>query len=500
MRKLYQVFASVIAIVLILLLCSNFIGDNYTKKTNKKSSEDSLTKIISDVVDNTNLNNSYKGKAKATLYNIVKRIERNISASQRKKGMSPSSEASIILKQNRKLIDSSKGSIKKIIVIGDTRYIIGKNNKIREISKVQLESYTYEDEKSGWDINITIGEEIPTEDYSCFGQEGPNVLCPPDLPKCCYGPTNPPTGLCKEECSDDFDTFVNDYLPDLLTTLGVAVISAWASGILVGGGFLLIGIALVVSAVVLIILKIFEDTDPELGSIWEIIKDAVSSIFNAAKIDRPFEEDNLIDELPVLDEASEALVVGQNDGVDNIVADDMPGSTGTDGSDAYVNVRDFASRGISKTLLELTLLPGIFDRNISKKCDLDKDCGDISRRANETTQEHMRRIKCCLTTRRVIPDISFEIPPADSTDDLLPPPGSGNDDNIACVTRCFNGYTGVVCTNRDTGQTVSETWSSDQNIARCCTTQCINDTWHTVCTPHSGVDSGISCDNRPPKL
>jgi len=174
--------------------------------------------------------------------------------------------------------------------------------------------------------------------------------------------------------------------------------------------------------------------------------------------------------------------------------------------------------------------PGIFGEIYAKpvqgnsKCP-GMDCYDLSQKPDESAFDRLRRIKCCLNIPTYRSQVDFSIPPpqkpsvkfpnipeqvdlppyrqpesADSTDDLPPPPGSGNDDNIACVTRCYNGYTGVVCTNRDTGQTVSETWSSDQNIARCCTTQCINDTWHTVCTPHPGVDSGISCDNRPPKL
>ena len=487
--------AVVISVIIVILYVSSS-KDNY-----KTNNDQTLTKIITNVVEDTNLNDDYKARAKATLYKIVKRIEKTASKTQKKKGMSPSKPATEILRQNRQIIDRSNGKIKKVVVIGDTRYTIGKNNKILDIRKIPLETFEYSGEYGGWDINISIGEEIsPPTSVSCFGQEGPNPLCPQDLPNCCYGPTNPPTGYCKEECEKDFDTFYDEYLASLLSTLGIAIITAWAAGALIGGGFLIIGIALVVLSVVLLILQALKGDSFSLSDLWDLIKTGISSIFNSAKINRPYEEDNSLNEEPVLDEISESLVIGQDDSVDNIVADDMPGSTGRKGSNAYMTVKDVASKGISKVILELTLLPGVFDRNIANPCDQRIDCSFLRRKQNETSQEHMKRLKCCLTPKTTLPTVSIEFPDAESPSELPPPPGAERDDEIICETRCHNGYPGIICRDRDSGEVVSETWQSSQNIARCCRNQCINGTWHTVCTPHEGIDSGTSCDEREPKL
>jgi hypothetical protein len=154
--------------------------------------------------------------------------------------------------------------------------------------------------------------------------------------------------------------------------------------------------------------------------------------------------------------------------------------------------------GIFKDLFDLTLLPGVFDRNIANPCDQRMDCSDLYRRQNETPQEHMKRVKCCLTPKTTLPSVSIEFPDAESPSELPPPPSGG--DNIRCEERCYNGYPGTVCLNQSTGEIISETWSSNQNLARCCRNECRNDTWHTVCPPHPGIDTETSCEQRPPKL
>src|SRR5210317_1653074 len=116
--------AVVISVIIVILYVSSS-KDNY-----KTNNDQTLTKIITNVVEDTNLNDDYKARAKATLYKIVKRIEKTASKTQKKKGMSPSKPATEILRQNRQIIDRSNGKIKKVVVIGDTRYTIGKNNKI----------------------------------------------------------------------------------------------------------------------------------------------------------------------------------------------------------------------------------------------------------------------------------------------------------------------------------------------------------------------------------
>lgn len=491
-------------ILIVVMTTNNSKQDNFKMSIPEPSSDEiTLRKIITSVVEDTNLNDEYKARAKATLYNIVKRVERVSSRTMKNKGkgMTPSKQAEIILQQNRDIIDKSNGKIKKVVVIGDKRYIIGAKNKLLDMRKIQVETYKYEGQEGNWDVSISVGEELPApgEEYSCRGQEGPNFMCPSNKPNCCYGPTNPPIGICKEECEKDFDTFVTVYLPSLLSTLGVAIITAWATGVLVGGGFLLIGIALVVIAAVLLILQALEKTDTSFEDIWNIIKTAIASLFNSAKIVRPYDEDRLLsDRIPILDDASKAIVIGNDEDVDNIVADDMPGSTGIQGSDAYMSVKDVASRGISKVILELTLLPGVFDRNIAKPCDPRRDCNDLSRRQNESTQEHSRRLICCLSTsNRTIPSVVINLPEPEAPNQLPPP---STEDNLLCRQQCFNGYPGTVCVDRETGETVSESWSNSQNVAECCRNECIDDTWHTVCPPHPGIDSGTSCDQRPPKL
>ncbi len=72
--------------------------------------------------------------------------------------------------------------------------------------------------------------------------------------------------------------------------------------------------------------------------------------------------------------------------------------------------------------------------------------------------------------------------------------------DIRCSQACYNGYPGIRCINNQTGEVVSETWDQYQNREKCCRNECIDDTWHTVCPPASGIDTRISCDEKAPKL
>ncbi len=490
----------ILAIILVIIWATTKKSDqsDYYRKKNQKSNDRVITDIISNAVEKTNLNKTYKNGAKDILYNIVKRIQKKIGE---KMVMSPSKSAKILLTENRKIINKSRGKIKKIIVIGDKRYIIGSNNKIIDIVDVYIESYGYNTQTDSWNVSINVGDEVPAPDgnIACIGQEGQNPLCPKNLPLCCYGPTNPPQGVCKEECIDDFDTFYDDYLPSLLFIIGTSVLAAVAAGSLVGGGFIIIGIVCIVMSVIMLILQALESSDTTISDIWELIKAGLRGIFDNSEIDRPYEEDRLLSEKkPFIDSTSEAVLIGNNQNVDNIVADDMEGSTGTSGNDAYVSVKDLSSKGISKVLLELTLLPGNIDRNVNRSCERDIECGNVNRRQNESRQEHMHRLKCCLTPSDTYrPDVSINLPEPDFPRDLTPPLV---DNSLNCTNKCFNGYPGIVCTDRETGEVVSETYQSSQDVSKCCRNECIDDTWHTVCPPHEGIDSGISCEDRPPKL
>ena len=178
--------------------------------------------------------------------------------------------------------------------------------------------------------------------------------------------------------------------------------------------------------------------------------------------------------------------------------------------------------GIFEDLFDTSSQPGIFENarrsggTSGTRCE--GGCLNLSRPSDGETidefRKRMTRVKCCLrlgdsnskyARRRFKPNIErvpleVDLPDAESPSELPPPPGAERDDEIICETRCHNGYPGVICRDRDSGEIVSETWANSQDVARCCRNQCVNGTWHTICTPHEGIDSGTSCDQRPPKL
>ena len=162
-------------------------------------------------------------------------------------------------------------------------------------------------------------------------------------------------------------------------------------------------------------------------------------------------------------------------------------------------------------------IANIFDTSPTRRtgmgCPTRRDCGNccIERQGNETELQHKSRLLCCLRSPdetnyrdlkpniKPLPKPNLPLAPP-STPDQLPPPGGQQTGNITCTPICYNGYPGIRCMDQTTGEIVSETYENSQNIDRCCRNECINDTWHTVCVPHSGINSGISCDQRPPKL
>jgi hypothetical protein len=160
-------------------------------------------------------------------------------------------------------------------------------------------------------------------------------------------------------------------------------------------------------------------------------------------------------------------------------------------------------------------IANIFDTSPTRRtgmgCPTRRDCDNccIERQGNETDLQHKSRLLCCLRSpdetdyrklRPIIKPLPKPILPLPETPDQLPPPGGQQTGNITCTPICYNGYPGIRCINQTTGEIVSETYGTYQSIKRCCRNECINNTWHTVCDPDPGINRGIPCDQRPPKL
>lgn len=167
-----------------------------------------------------------------------------------------------------------------------------------------------------------------------------------------------------------------------------------------------------------------------------------------------------------------------------------------------LNLSDEQARNVLSVIDKLKYISSVanvLEQNpVLSKCS-SFDCTDLTRKSNETEQQYVAKLACCLKVPGPRRDLSIDLPEPE-TPDQLPPPGGQQTENIMCTPICYNGFPGIRCMDQTTGEIVSETYENSQNIDRCCRNECINDTWHTVCVPHSGINSGISCDERPPKL
>ena len=515
----------IIALVVILGLILIAIFTCKSKENFKKKNNDNVKTIIDSefkkIMGKTKFDKKQEIILKKFIDNIVSRV-----LSPKTSKMKPSNRAREILKENRKLLSKNKNI--KILVKGNDRYIFDKkSNKL--LKRDIVENYNIFNWGSGaTEFGLWIGkalidsEEVGSQNVKlrktkgikeptirCVG-EGPSVECPradgpnrldyedehldkqyqkdlqawrdgPQTGYCCYSATNPKQGTCsKEPCKTGSEELVN-FLPALLVGLGVALISA---GAFVTIGWLLIAIGVLV-LIYLVIMGALS-ASPE-GINKEAIKEGIAAGKDLVENGLPASE---IDETQYALETSRSFNSGKTDNlvIDVGIADVDEWSTGTSSNgDGYISVPGIFGSVIdvvgSSSKLD-SYMSGFIDTFLSAP-----SCEEIDCNRNYTGIEDwlsaLKKIQCCNPTRNFLPNLSPNLP---------------DDDTNICRQQCYNGYPGIVCTDRETGEVVSETYQSSQDVSKCCRNECIDDTWHTVCPPHEGIDSGISCEDRPPKL
>jgi hypothetical protein len=390
----------IISVIILLSIVGYFLYKNNEDKKekfvelNKKNiNEKEIMNVIMANLENVLKTQDLKPKFKDYTRSLVKDFYtkqiNNFKKSKDNK-VNLSSRAKTILDMNDKLLKSNKNI--KILVINNKRYIFDKNSN-RKIKEETLELFD-------WDFGFSKDNYYSAGDTpnSCTGAEGPNPLCPcSDNSKscgvnkmgyCCYGVSaSNDFGNCRDEpCPDDWEIFLEYYLPLILYTVGTFLVSSAVAVLL---GVAVAGITVVAAPWILAAgLALIIGT-----AIYDYIKGGLTR----SGINLGFSVKNIYSNIPETENLENSLTIGDNftdNNVDNVVviSNENPNNSGIIGNKGYIAVGRIPEN-ILDNIIQV-YFPNIDIKDISVNCSTNVCNGKLD--YSKTYQNNIDNLLCCI--------------------------------------------------------------------------------------------------------